>query len=951
MGIEKFLFDLMKFCTQFGYNLSLFKREREHPLDYTSMLRLLRVTPRIVTRSFLNASLKRSVLPPGRLPASTSFRSPILGVRSASTTSEDFNQISVSATSDELSHPEEYGDINLEVGDLIEMRRFEKNFLGVVTSLTSGMGVNEAILYNGYRKNFRTNDVTFRISKKDFFACSNEELGIPLSLDTPIEELTESLTRSITSFQRKAVRVQWQKLLLLQKLYQNKRILRKESSLMIRDIAAELYERKPTPLDLYAVYLFLVKDGIRFIADKTVLRFSEEIFLRPESEVKVIQNVINRVRNQDPTVAAFVDKCKSIIEVKSTTKDTKSLKSALKDISFTSDDLLFIQFLRNYVTSYNRLCTNPYTVVVPSLLKPLKVYGDIEVDTVVRFLKDIGVWSPWENANLFETPVPLWGIGTSKEADQTELESKLYAKQISEIPITDLLHGDEKQAIQKKQKNWQGSSVAIREEQEMNSDTFYTRDLCESIRHDFGDLPVYTIDDPTAFEIDDGISIEKRGDETWFHVHVADPTSIIPPTHRLSQIAQERVQSVYLPERQFPLLPTVIGKEVFSLEKGASEHGNPTLTFSFRIGEDGNLIDPIIRPGLVHNVRSMFYEDVDHVIAPVFKPIGEWEGQGEVKNYTHPSDSKPQAYQSRKNTVPASAHDNLKEMQEQSLKHFRQRVKNGAFSTNIPRPNLFVNPFPLPMASEIPTGPRLFPKMPQIELSVDNSSYSASHQMVAEFMVMAGKVAALYMQERNIPTLYRSQDAPDFSKAPQDVISQVLSNVDPNSGMLSFIEQSKIREYLPSANITLEPSMHWSMGVTNGYTKVTSPLRRYVDLISHWQLKAHFLNHKFPFQRETLEKLPMKLRRMEKDMRILEQRTNRFWALEFLQRLQTEQPNQVYRAVITSSIDDEHVGATLTDFGVQGKLDCESALPVGTTLDVSIVNLNSYELLFELKQV
>ncbi|ORX95430.1 RNB-domain-containing protein [Basidiobolus meristosporus CBS 931.73] len=359
----------------------------------------------------------------------------------------------------------------------------------------------------------------------------------------------------------------------------------------------------------------------------------------------------------------------------------------------------------------------------------------------------------------------------------------------------------------------------------------------------------------------------------------------------------------------------------------------------------------MIRPGLVHNVRSMLYEDVDHVIAPVFKPVGEWEGQGEEKNYIHPNGSKPLVHKSRENTVPEAAHDILKEMQEHSLRHFRQRVKKGAFSTNIPRANLFVNPFPLPMASEIPAQPRVFPKLPQIELSVDNSSYSASHQMVAEFMIMAGKVAALYMQERSIPTLYRSQDAPDATKAPMDLIDQVLAKVDPNSGMLSFVEQSKIREYLPSANISLEPGLHWSMGIANGYTKVTSPLRRYVDLISHWQLKAHFLNRKFPFEKETLERLPMKLRRMEKDMRMLEQRTNRFWSLEFLQRMRTEHPDRVYQAVVTSAVDDEHIGATLTDFGVQGRLECDGPLPVGTILNVSIANLNTYELLFELKPV
>lgn len=37
------------------------------------------------------------------------------------------------------------------------------------------------------------------------------------------------------------------------------------------------------------------------------------------------------------------------------------------------------------------------------------------------------------------------------------------------------------------------------------------------------------------------------------------------------------------------------------------------------------------------------------------------------------------------------------------------------------------------------------------------------------------------------------------------------------------------------------------------YLQVTSPIRRYSDMIAHRQIKAHLLNLKPPYQREELE--------------------------------------------------------------------------------------------------
>jgi hypothetical protein len=74
--------------------------------------------------------------------------------------------------------------------------------------------------------------------------------------------------------------------------------------------------------------------------------------------------------------------------------------------------------------------------------------------------------------------------------------------------------------------------------QEILSDSIYSRDPVESMRRDFGDIPVYVIDSPTAHELDDGISIEETPDGVWVHAHIADPSHLIPPNHPLSILSQ-----------------------------------------------------------------------------------------------------------------------------------------------------------------------------------------------------------------------------------------------------------------------------------------------------------------------------------------------------------------------------------------------------------------------------
>ena len=88
---------------------------------------------------------------------------------------------------------------------------------------------------------------------------------------------------------------------------------------------------------------------------------------------------------------------------------------------------------------------------------------------------------------------------------------------------------------------------------------FGFEDVMYAVRKDWGDMGVFTIDDPDAYEIGDGISIERVADtENWVHVHIANPAAFILEDHWITEIAMRKATAHYLPDKFYGMLPAAI---------------------------------------------------------------------------------------------------------------------------------------------------------------------------------------------------------------------------------------------------------------------------------------------------------------------------------------------------------------------------------------------------------
>jgi exoribonuclease II len=103
-----------------------------------------------------------------------------------------------------------------------------------------------------------------------------------------------------------------------------------------------------------------------------------------------------------------------------------------------------------------------------------------------------------------------------------------------------------------------------------------------------------------------------------------------------------------------------------------------------------------------------------------------------------------------------------------------------------------------------------------------NSGGGEARLLVEELMVVAGIVGAEYGRRHRLPMPYRTQQQLQHSRNRGD-------------------SQAPIR---PAA-YALSPSNHVTMGIA-AYARVTSPLRRYADLLCHRQIKYHLMGIPLP---------------------------------------------------------------------------------------------------------
>lgn len=199
--------------------------------------------------------------------------------------------------------------------------------------------------------------------------------------------------------------------------------------------------------------------------------------------------------------------------------------------------------------------------------------------------------------------------------------------------------------------------------------------------------------------------------------------------------------------------------------------------------------------------------------------------------------------------------------------------------------------------------PEAMIKVKDDDISIDILDDSPSRQLVAEMMILAGEVAARYGQTHNIPLPFRGQPQPELP--PEEELLQLPAG---------FVRFCALRRCMPKSEMSITPVRHAGLGLDT-YTQATSPIRRYSDLLTHFQLKAHLRGEDLPFSAEQLKEVMMTVITTTQELTMVERQTNRYYALEYLRR----HPDQVWQVIVLMWLrEDSNLALILLeDLGLQ----------------------------------
>ena len=383
-------------------------------------------------------------------------------------------------------------------------------------------------------------------------------------------------------------------------------------------------------------------------------------------------------------------------------------------------------------------------------------------------------------------------------------------------------------------------------------------------RLDLTHLKVYTIDDESTREIDDGLSLEYLPDgkeRIW--VHIADPTRWLEPGDDLDLEARRRSTTLYMPTGMIPMFPPELATGPMSLNQGKV---CCALSFAIVLDPSGDVEDYSIHASLIKSTYRLTYEDVDEMLQ-----------------------------------LGVQAESELESISAWSKRRTAWRMSQGAIAIHMPESTI---------------------KVVDDDIIIHVLEDGGSRKLVAEMMILASEVAARYGQAHGLAIPFRSQPQPEL----------------PPEGELMLlppgpVRSCAIRRCMPRSEVSITPARHASLGLDT-YSQVTSPIRRYSDLLTHFQIKAHLRGAPQPFTADEMKDLTMSITSTVQEAVLVERQTNRYWGLEYLRR----HGDQVWQALMLRWLrEHENLGLVLLeDLGLELAMRFNRPIAPGDQLEVKV---------------
>lgn len=326
-------------------------------------------------------------------------------------------------------------------------------------------------------------------------------------------------------------------------------------------------------------------------------------------------------------------------------------------------------------------------------------------------------------------------------------------------------------------------------------------------RTDLRDKMIFTIDGKDTKDIDDAISIEKiNNDKYILGVHIADVSHYVKKGSYLDDDAYERGTSVYLVDRVVPMLPHKLSNGICSLNPNVDRLA---MSCVMEINGKGYVSNYQIFKSVIRSKKQMNYDDVNSILEDNVIPSG-------YEEYV----------------------DTLRTMNELSNILRKKMVRHGYIEFNIKEPKIIVDDSCHPVDIKI-------------------CEQRTGEKLIENFMIVANETVAGFIEDKNLPGIYRVHDKPNKEKLIEYLkflsikgynIKADVNRFSPKDyqNIINKFKNDPARDILGTLAIqTMSKAKYSDINIghygiaSKRYSHFTSPIRRYPDLTLHRLLKDY----------------------------------------------------------------------------------------------------------------
>jgi len=304
----------------------------------------------------------------------------------------------------------------------------------------------------------------------------------------------------------------------------------------------------------------------------------------------------------------------------------------------------------------------------------------------------------------------------------------------------------------------------------------------------------YTIDAPDSKDLDDGINLRKVGDKYIAEVSIADVTSFIKFNSALYNSALDRLETIYLPNGKIPMLPYVISEDQLSL---LPDGLRPAITFFITITKTGEIEHLEMKETTFRNIKKTSYREFDYIVS---------------------------------NDINSEHHEIFSDILNVAEILILKRRSKGALAIYDLKRGIYTNE-------------------EGIVKSMTKQTSFKGNLVVQEFSLLANMAVAWYFANADIPFLFRNHTTKQSSPDRSEIIDQMNKSIlDPK---LFVSLQDRTQLWFNRAEYSPKVIGHFGLNEPV-YAHITSPLRRFADIVNHFIIKAHIKGDKGPFEFDEL---------------------------------------------------------------------------------------------------